>query len=122
MIFINAPQRPRMVAPAVGRQGFDLRVMLFLTLIGFLLWGSLGGKGFERRAPDNLGLQVVLSADSGREPVVSVGRVRPKSPAEFAGLQPGDRITGINGRLISSAEMLRHMILPGVLLTSKEAL
>ena len=122
MIISTAQNRSLSVSTALGFERLDLRSLLFLCLIGFLLFWSFWGKDLERRfyeassgfrALDTLGADIVLSSDRGREPVVLVEQVRPNSQAAFAGLKPGDQIVGVNGQLVSSPEMIRHMMSTG---------
>ena len=120
MMILTARNRLQMALPAVRFERFDLRVILFLGLIGFLLFWSFRGKDIEKRvyvqhfsgyqALDNLGAEIVVPQSSGHEPSVVVGRVKPNSPAERAGMKSGDRIVGIGGQLISSADMARYMV------------
>jgi Na+/H+ antiporter NhaD/arsenite permease-like protein len=120
MIFVNTQNRSLIASPTTGFKEFDLRIILFLWLIGFLIFWSFWGKDLEKRfygasnsglrALDNVGAEVVLSPTDGHEPVVIVEHVEPNSPAELAGLEPGDRIVGVDGQLVSSLEMARHII------------
>ncbi len=78
MMILTARNRPHVALPAVRFERFDLRVMLFLGLIGFLLFWSFMGKDIEKRvyvqhssgyqALDNLGAEIVVSQSSSHEP------------------------------------------------------
>ena len=109
------------VAAASGRlEGFDLKVALFLGLICFLLFWSFWGKDLEKRiydqpsldlhGPGSIGAEVIVWQPGGSAPTFLVGHVEPSSPAGLAGLKPGDRIVGLDGRLVSSLETARHII------------
>ncbi len=120
MMIGTVQNRPNVASAGALFEGFDLKVILFLGLIGFLLFWSFWGKALEKRvygqppqdqqSLDNLGAEIVGSQSSGRSPVVIVGRVYPNSPAERAGLKPGDRIIGLDERLISSVDMAKNVI------------
>lgn len=122
-MILSAARTRNLAGPtAMGFERLDLRALLFLCVIGFLLFWSLWGKDLERRfygassgfqALDSLGAGLVLSADRGPEPAVIAEQVRPNSPAALAVLKPGDRIVGVNGQLVSSPEMISHMMNPG---------
>ncbi|MFH1491274.1 MAG: SLC13 family permease, partial [Pseudomonadota bacterium] len=112
-------KRSLSVSTALGFERLNLRALLFLCVICFLLFWSFWGKDLERRfygAPsgfqllDGLGADIVFSPGGGHEPMVMVDQVRPNSQAAFAGLKPGDQIIGVNGQLVSSPEMIRHMM------------
>lgn len=120
MMIGTIQNRPNVTSAGVLFEGFDLRVILFLGLIGFLLFWSFWGKTLEKRvygqpsqgqqSLDNLGAEIVVSQSSGRSSVIIVGRVYPNSPAERAGLKTGDRIVGLDERLISSVDMAKNVI------------
>lgn len=101
----------------VGEQyviGFDRR------RLEELLAGRTGGKAEQggAQAPPRVsfGLQIAdsskIAQKSGAVPLFGafVGSVRPGSPAERAGLQPGDVITEVNLRPISSADDLARVL------------
>jgi Na+/H+ antiporter NhaD/arsenite permease-like protein len=122
MISSSAQNRTLPVSTGLVFERLGLRALLFLCVIGFLLFWSFWGKDLEKRfyesssgfrALNTLGADVVLSSDRGREPEVLVEQVRQNSQAAFAGLKPGDRVVGVNGQLVSSPEMIRHMTSTG---------
>ena len=120
MMIGRVQNRPNVASAGALFEGLDLRVILFLGLIGFLLFWSFWGKALEKRvygqpsqgqqSLDNLGAEIVVSKSSGRSSMIIVGRVYPNSPAERSGLKPGDRIVGLDERLISSMDMANNVI------------
>jgi Na+/H+ antiporter NhaD/arsenite permease-like protein len=120
MIVGTLQNRPYTASSASRFEGFDLRVILFLALIGFMLFWAFWGRSLEKRvygepprglrSLDYLGVEIAVSQSSGRAPTVIVMQVYPNSPAERAGLKPHDRIVGLDGRLVSSVEMAMHIM------------
>ncbi len=112
--------RPYMASAAVGLEGFNLKVILFLCVICFLLFWSFWGKDIENRlygqpslelhGPGNIGAEIIVWQPGTSPPAFIVGHIEPSSPAERAGLKPGDQIVGLDGRLISSLGTARHII------------
>ena len=112
--------RANVGAASVNYEGFDLKVILFLGLISFLLFWSFWGKDLEKRiygptslqlhGPGTIGAEIIVWQPGGSAPALLVGHVEPSSPAGRAGLKPGDRIVGLDGRLVSSLETARHII------------
>ncbi|NUN52023.1 MAG: PDZ domain-containing protein, partial [Planctomycetaceae bacterium] len=68
-------------------------------------WAALPRNEFAMNRRGRLQLGVVLE-EGGTEGAVVTG-VSPRSPAEGAGLKPGDRILSLGGRGVKSAEDLR---------------
>jgi S1-C subfamily serine protease len=60
-----------------------------------------------------LGIQVIPGGRLGTSPAgVQVGSVVPGSPAEQAGIQPGDVVTGVGGRTVTSTAELHAALSP----------
>ena len=105
----------RRIPKAVGFRGMDRNCVLFLGLLCFLVFWSFWGERIEKtiynqefpgyNAYGDIGMKIVVSASSGGGPVVEVLAVSSSSPAARAGLIPGDRIMGIDGRMLSSTDM-----------------
>ena len=120
MMIGTIEHRPRAgLVAARSRRGFDAKTLLFLGLIGFLLFWSFWGKSIEMRAYgispkqrswDYMGAQISATPAGIQGPGIAVRITDPKSPAARAGLKSGDQIIGLDGRLISSFEMARHII------------
>lgn len=120
MLTGTVQSRPHVASAAVRSQGFDLKVILFMGLICFLLFWSFWGKALEKKVygrpsldqqgSGNLGAEIVVSQSGSNTPLLIVGHVYPDSPAVRAGLKPGDQIVGLDGRLVSSMDMARHTI------------
>jgi Na+/H+ antiporter NhaD/arsenite permease-like protein len=120
MIAQTMKSRSSVAAASVKFEGFDLKVALFLGLICFLLFWSFWGEDLEKRiygptslelhGPGTLGAEIIVWQTGGTAPALLVGHVEPSSPAERAGLKPGDQIVGLDGRLVSSLETARHII------------
>ena len=99
----------------VGFRRINRNVVLFLGLLCFLIFWSFCGNGIEKAVYDqrfpgynaygDVGMKIVVSASSGSGPLVEVLSVSAGSPAARAGLMPGDRIVGIDGRILSSTGM-----------------
>ena len=113
------------LAPARLQGGFDVKILLFMGLIGFLLFWSFWGKSIEmrvygtssdHRSWNDLGIQIAaIPPDSrspgiGQSPGITVKITDPSAPAGQAGLKSGDIIIGLDGRLVSSVETVRHII------------
>ncbi|HUV49769.1 MAG TPA: SLC13 family permease [Anaerolineae bacterium] len=116
--------RPNVVDNTVGFEGFDLKVILFLGLLLFLIVWAFYGKRIENSVYNrslaqtgnagNSGAEFVLStATGGRNADIIVSRVYANSPAERAGLKKRDRVIGVNGVFISSPEMAVRILSAG---------
>jgi len=110
--------RRRIAIHHAGRAATDPRVILFVGLIvGLIIWtlwapqvrGSAPG-GWESGNTDSLGAQIVLAPNGNGVSDIIVNRIEPNSPADLAGLQIGDRILGIDGRLVTSFDMAQARI------------
>lgn len=120
MIIQTSQLRPRIATGPAGIEKPDFKAKVFLVLIGFLLLWSFYGKALEKRtysrpAPlftslDQLGARMVMSRAGEGQATIIVDRLDPDSPAGRAGLQAGDLIIGIDGRLVSSLAMAKHMV------------
>lgn len=77
-------------------------VTALALLIALVVMGSVGAQSSEQTAYLGIGVQ---AADNG----VLVGEVMPGSPADKAGLKPGDVITSINGSAVT-AESIREVL------------
>ncbi|MEE8400328.1 MAG: SLC13 family permease [Desulfobacterales bacterium] len=120
MIIQTKQPGARIVAGSVGLEKPDMRAKAFLLLIGFLLFWSLYGNALEeqtydRSTPlftsiDQLGVRMVMSRAGEGQATIIVDRIDPNSPAGRAGLEAGDLVIGIDGRLISSLAMARHIV------------
>ena len=107
------------LAPARSQGGFDIKILLFLGLIGFLLFWSFWGRSIEmrlygtspnHRSWNDLGIQIADIPPGSRGSGVAVKITDPNAPAGQAGLRSGDIIIGLDGRLVSSVETVRHII------------
>ncbi|MBW1942812.1 MAG: PDZ domain-containing protein [Deltaproteobacteria bacterium] len=120
MISVSLKSRPAVAASVGPFQKLDLKAVLFVGLICFLIFWSFGGKALERKAygppstdyqgPGDLGAEIVVWQPVNGATALIVGHVFPDSPAQRAGLKPGDQIVGIDGRLVSSMDMAMHII------------
>ena len=98
----------------------DVRGLLFVGFIAFLLFWSFWGKTLEiymygqpvtKSQPINsIGAQIEAVPTAGQDPVIIVRRVDLDAPAGYAGLRPDDRIVGVDDRLVSSIDKIRHII------------
>ena len=120
MITVIAKNRPRVAIAAGNFQRLDLKAILFLGLIFLLIYWSFWGKALEKKAyglyptvyggPGNLGAEIVAWQPGDGSTVLIVGHVSQDSPAERAGLKPGDQIVGMDGQFVSSVGMATHIL------------
>ena len=115
------PRNKRKQIPKTRRlKGVDRNVVLFFSLLCFLVFWSFWGVGLEKavynqtfpgyNAYGDVGMKVVVSTSVGGKPIVEVLSVSAGSSAAIAGLIPGDRIVGIDGRILSSTDMAWHLL------------
>ncbi|HIJ55556.1 MAG TPA: PDZ domain-containing protein [Deltaproteobacteria bacterium] len=123
MIFGTATTeaRPRIGSVSLrSPASFDITVLFFLGLIGFLIFWSFWGKSLEMyfygkpfsdQQPINpIGAGIEEVPTGGQGAAIIVRRVDLNAPAGRAGLKPDDRIVGLDGRLVSSVEKVRQII------------
>ncbi|MBF0451852.1 MAG: PDZ domain-containing protein [Candidatus Magnetomorum sp.] len=112
MIYITAKNHYR--SRHAENEIFDIKDLLFLTLLGLLIFWAFQGNQFEKSYEKSL---LGLSQDNhfGAEVIYSgtgltVQSVLANSPADIAGIKKNDHITGFDGQFISSLDMAKHII------------
>lgn len=118
MMFIPSP-RYRSSAVAADSTGDGYRTFLFTGAVVLLIAWSIWGKGVEQRyygqpqtwpsAAGKIGAEILYSGTGSDASPLTVGRVYPGSPAWRAGLETGDRIVGLDGKLITTPNQAAHI-------------
>ena len=99
--------------------GDDYKVYLFVGFVVLLILWSLWGKGVEQQyygqpqpwpsEAGKIGAEILYSGTGNGAASLIVGRVYSGSPAWRAGLETGDRIVGLDGKLITTPNQAAHM-------------
>jgi len=89
-------------------------VVIALFASGVWGWHTLTDRRAESRSAEPLRIGVTFAPSSAKHDDVRIATVARDSPAEHAGLQPGDVLVSIDGKLIETMEDARAMIRRGV--------
>ena len=120
MIFVLPRNRGRWIPSKTRSNGLSRNGIFFLCVLCFLVFWSFWGRGIEEWVYDqpsldynfygNVGATIMVSQAPGNMPVIRIISVASNSPAARAGLKPEDRVIGIDGRILSSADMAWHIL------------
>ncbi len=99
--------------------GANHKVFLFVGFVVLLIFWSLWGKGVEQKyynqpqtwpsEAGKIGAEILFSGTGNDVSSLVVGRVYQGSPAWRAGLEPGDKIVGLDGKLITTPNQAAHI-------------
>jgi membrane protease YdiL (CAAX protease family) len=90
--------------------------VLVIALIASGVWGwhTLTGWRSQPRQADGVRIGVTIIPNPERPDEAQIGKVANDSPAEHAGLQPGDVLISVDGNLIRKVEDAAGMIRSGI--------
>jgi Na+/H+ antiporter NhaD/arsenite permease-like protein len=118
MVIRTARYRPPAAVSTADNTG-AYKVFLFVGFVVLLILWSLWGKGVEQKyygqhrawpsQAGKIGAEILFSGTGNDISPLIVGRVYPGSPAWRAGLEPGDRIVGLDGKLITTPNQAAHI-------------
>lgn len=88
---------------------------LVIAMVASGVWGwhTLTDQRSQLRAGDPVRIGVTIVANPERPDEVQIGRVATDSPAERAGIQPGDVVVSVDGTPIRSVEEVPRMMRSG---------
>lgn len=106
LLGICVPMNPQSQAVGAGVEWYDSGIGFAIPLYGREEWLERLRRG-EQIRPAFLGIQATAPPD---ERGLIIAKVVPDSPADRAGLRPGDRIVGLAGKPVTDMMQLRQQL------------
>lgn len=94
----------------------SVQTFLLIGFIAFLILWSFTGTRIEKgfygmpAQAGHLGAEIMLSSAGNVSSDLVIGHVYRNSPAERGGLRTGDRIVGLNGRIITTPDRVKRIL------------